>query len=91
MAADLQQQLLEQQQKMNRLRDQIANLNQMPYAHEVPPWDNTMPPVAPHIPEVNQGIPRNPEVPLAPAIPAGIQAIPLMVREKICYTNGLGV
>ncbi|GMN45130.1 hypothetical protein TIFTF001_014312 [Ficus carica] len=42
--ADLQRQLLEQQQETNRLQEQIANLNQMPHAGEVPPRDNTMPP-----------------------------------------------
>ena len=60
MVADLQWQLLEQQQETNRLREQIANLNQMPHAGEVPPQDNTMPPIAPQAPIVNQGIPRNP-------------------------------
>ena len=34
--ADLQWQLLEQQRETNRLREQIANLNQMPHAREVP-------------------------------------------------------
>ncbi|GMN74217.1 hypothetical protein TIFTF001_052334 [Ficus carica] len=61
--ADLQWQLLEQQQETNRLRDQIVRLNQMPRVNEVPPRDNPMPLVALHIPEVNQRIPQNPEVP----------------------------
>ncbi|GMN66804.1 hypothetical protein TIFTF001_035866 [Ficus carica] len=46
-AATLQQQLLEQQQETNRLREQIARLNQIPHANEVPPQDNPVPPVVP--------------------------------------------
>ncbi|GMN47586.1 hypothetical protein TIFTF001_016767 [Ficus carica] len=70
---------------MNRLRDQIAHLNQMPHANEVPPRDYLTPPVAPQIPEVNQGVPQNPEVPLAPVAPAGTQANPPMIREDLLY------
>ncbi|GMN65408.1 hypothetical protein TIFTF001_034476 [Ficus carica] len=57
----------------------------MPHVDEVPPRNNLVPLVAPHIPEVNQGIPRNPEVPLAQAAPARMQAIPPMVREDLLY------
>ncbi|GMN65261.1 hypothetical protein TIFTF001_034333 [Ficus carica] len=45
--AMLQQQLLQQQEEMNRLREQIARLNQMPRANEIPPQDNPAPPVVP--------------------------------------------
>ncbi|GMN45084.1 hypothetical protein TIFTF001_014277 [Ficus carica] len=57
----------------------------MPRADEVLPQDNIVPPVAPHIPEVNQGIPWNPDVPLAPIATAGMQAIPSMAREDLLY------
>ncbi|GMN65136.1 hypothetical protein TIFTF001_034208 [Ficus carica] len=85
MVADLQRQLLEQQQEKNRLREQLANLNWMPHAGEVPPGNNAVPPVAPPAPEGNQGIPRNPEVLIAPVAPAGMQAVPPMVREDVLY------
>ncbi|GMN52710.1 hypothetical protein TIFTF001_021853 [Ficus carica] len=64
---DLQRQLLEQQQETNRIWEQLARMNQMPCVNKVPPQNNLEPPVVPQMPEVNQGIPRNPEVPLAPA------------------------
>ncbi|GMN65855.1 hypothetical protein TIFTF001_034922 [Ficus carica] len=83
--ADLQRQMLEQQQETNRPREQIANLNQMPHAGEVPPRDNEIPPVAPQASEVNQRIPRNPDVPIAPVAPVGIQAIPPMAGEDLLY------
>ena len=54
----------------------------MPRANEVPPRDNLMPPIAPHIQEVNQRIPQNPEVLIAPV---GAQANPPMVREDMLY------
>ncbi|GMN46189.1 hypothetical protein TIFTF001_015384 [Ficus carica] len=57
----------------------------MPHANEVPPQDNPVPPAAPQIPEVHQGIPRNFEVLLAPAAPAGMQANPPMVQEDLLY------
>ncbi|GMN48237.1 hypothetical protein TIFTF001_017416 [Ficus carica] len=66
----------------NRLREQIARLNPIPRANEVPPQDNPVPPVAPQIPEVRQGVPLNFEVPLAPA---GIQANQPLVREDLLY------
>ncbi|GMN46363.1 hypothetical protein TIFTF001_015548 [Ficus carica] len=49
--ATLQQQLLEQQQEMNRLREQIAQLNQMPLANVVSPQENPVPPIVPQVPE----------------------------------------
>ncbi|GMN21893.1 hypothetical protein TIFTF001_048942 [Ficus carica] len=85
MVADLQRQLLEQQQETNRLREQLANLNRMPHAGEVPPGNNVVPPVAPPALEGNQGIPWNPEVPIVPVAPAGMQAVPPMVREDVLY------
>ncbi|GMN65852.1 hypothetical protein TIFTF001_034915 [Ficus carica] len=57
----------------------------MPHAGEVPPRDNEMPPVAPQAPEVNQGIPRNLDVPIAPVAPVRIQAIPPMAGEDLLY------
>ncbi|GMN26834.1 hypothetical protein TIFTF001_044047 [Ficus carica] len=85
MVANLQRQLLEQQQETNRLREQLANLNQMPHAGEVPSGNNAVPPVAPPAPEGNQGIPQNLKVPIAPAAPVGMQAIPPMAREDLLY------
>ncbi|GMN28484.1 hypothetical protein TIFTF001_041179 [Ficus carica] len=67
--ADLQQQLVEQQQETNRIRDQIAHLNQMPHANEVPPQENLVPP----------------KVPPAPVKPAGAQAKPPMIQEDLLY------
>ena len=49
---NLQRQLLEQQQETNRLREQIARMNQMPQANEVPPQAYQVPLVAPQVPEV---------------------------------------
>ncbi|GMN25138.1 hypothetical protein TIFTF001_047703 [Ficus carica] len=74
--ATLQRQLREQQQETNQLRDQVAQLNQIPQANEVPPQNNPVPPVAPQVPEVHQ------EVPLAPA---GLQRNPPLVREDLLY------
>ncbi|GMN70111.1 hypothetical protein TIFTF001_039153 [Ficus carica] len=78
----LQQQLLQQQEETNRLREQIARLNQVPHANEIPPQGNPAPPVVPQVPEVRQEVPRNFEVPLAPA---GMQANPPIVRENLLY------
>ncbi|GMN66406.1 hypothetical protein TIFTF001_035471 [Ficus carica] len=80
--ATLQRQLLEQQQETNRLREQIARLNHVPHANEVPFPDNPVPPVAPQAPGVRQGVPWNLEVPLAPV---GIQANPPLVREDLLF------
>ena len=80
--ATLQRQLLEQQQETNRLREQVARLNQIPRANEVPLQDNPVPPVAPQVPGVRQGIPQNVEVPL---VPEGIQENPPLVREDLLF------
>nr|GMN28710.1 hypothetical protein TIFTF001_049465 [Ficus carica]GMN28767.1 hypothetical protein TIFTF001_049469 [Ficus carica] len=72
----LQRQLREQQQETNQLRDQVAQLNQIPQANEVPPQNNPVPPVAPQVPEVHQ------EFPLAPA---GPQRNPPLIREDLLY------
>ncbi|GMN21683.1 hypothetical protein TIFTF001_040088 [Ficus carica] len=78
----LQRQMLEQQQETNRLREQIARLNQVPHANEVPLQDNHVPPVAPQVPGVRKGVSRNLEVSLAPI---GIQANPPLVREDLLF------
>ena len=80
--ANLQQQLLQQQQETNRLREQIARLHQMPHANEIPPQGNPAPPVAPQVPEARQEVPRNFGVPLAPT---GVQVNPPVVREDLLY------
>ncbi|GMN60801.1 hypothetical protein TIFTF001_029889 [Ficus carica] len=80
--ATLQRQLLEQQQETNRLREQMARLNQVPHANEVPLQDNPVPPAAPPAPGVRQGVPRNLEGPL---VPDGIQANPPLVREDLLF------
>ncbi|GMN65398.1 hypothetical protein TIFTF001_034461 [Ficus carica] len=80
--AMLQQQLLEQQQETNRLREQIAQLNQIPRANVVPPQENPVPPVVPQVPEVHQEIPRNAGVPLAPA---RVQVNPPLIKEDLLY------
>ncbi|GMN27181.1 hypothetical protein TIFTF001_044086 [Ficus carica] len=80
--ATLQRQLLEQQLETNRLREQVARLNQIPQANEEPLQDNPVPPVAPQVPGVRQGVPRNVEVPL---VPEGIQANPPLVREDLLF------
>ncbi|GMN34599.1 hypothetical protein TIFTF001_042088 [Ficus carica] len=50
--ANLQRQLLEQQQETNRLREQLAQLNQRPQVNEVPPPADQVPPVAPPVPDI---------------------------------------
>ncbi|GMN62989.1 hypothetical protein TIFTF001_032060 [Ficus carica] len=82
---NLQRQLLEQQQETNRLREQIARMNQMPQANEVPPQAHQVPPGAPQVPEVQPEIPRNVEVPLAPA---GVQVNPPLVWEDLLAGEG---
>ncbi|GMN18761.1 hypothetical protein TIFTF001_046836 [Ficus carica] len=62
---NLQRQLLEQQQETNRLREQIAQMNQRPQVNEVPPPVYQAPPAAPQVPEVQPEIPRNAEIPMA--------------------------
>ncbi|GMN29075.1 hypothetical protein TIFTF001_047924 [Ficus carica] len=61
--ATLQRQLQEQQQETNQLREQVAQLNQIPQVNEVPPQNNPIPPAVPQVPEIHQ------EVPLAPTVP----------------------
>ncbi|GMN23588.1 hypothetical protein TIFTF001_040474 [Ficus carica] len=51
LVATLQRQLQEQQQETNQLREQVAQLNQIPQANENPPQNNHVPPVAPQVPE----------------------------------------
>ncbi|GMN71254.1 hypothetical protein TIFTF001_053370 [Ficus carica] len=86
--ANLQRQLLEQQQETNRLRDQIAQLNQRPQVDEIPPPVHQappvyrVPPVVPPVPEVRQEIPRNAEIPMAQV---GEQANVQPVREDLLY------
>ncbi|GMN26850.1 hypothetical protein TIFTF001_047838 [Ficus carica] len=79
--ANLQQQLLAHQRETDRLREQLAQMNQRPQVNEVPPPVHQVPPVVPPMPEVQPEIPRNAEVPLAPA---GMQVNP-PVREDLLY------
>ncbi|GMN40327.1 hypothetical protein TIFTF001_009553 [Ficus carica] len=80
--ANLQRQLLEQQQETNRLREQIAQMNQRPQVDEVPPPVHQappvyqVPPVVPPVPEVQ------PEIPMAPV---GGQVNVQPVREDLLY------
>ncbi|GMN28902.1 hypothetical protein TIFTF001_046276 [Ficus carica] len=76
LVATLQRQLQEQQQETNQLREQIAQLNQIPQANEIPPQNNHVPPVAPQVPEVHQEIPLE---------PAGLQRNPPLIREDLLY------
>nr|GMN24011.1 hypothetical protein TIFTF001_043746 [Ficus carica]GMN24069.1 hypothetical protein TIFTF001_043751 [Ficus carica] len=62
--ANLQRQLLEQQQETNRLREQLAQINQRPQANEVPPQNVRVPPVVPPVPDIRPEV--QPEVPIAP-------------------------
>ena len=86
--ANLQRQLLEQQQETIRLRDQIAQLNQRPQVDEIPPPVHQappvyrVPPVVPPVPEVRQEIPRNAEIPMAQVRE---QANVQPVREDLLY------
>ncbi|GMN68212.1 hypothetical protein TIFTF001_037289 [Ficus carica] len=80
--ANLQRQLLEQQQETNRLREQIAQMNQRPQVNEVPPPVHQVPPVVPPIPEVQPEIPRNAEISMAPV---GGQMNLQPVREDLLY------
>ncbi|GMN25474.1 hypothetical protein TIFTF001_040715 [Ficus carica] len=76
LVATLQRQLQEQQQETNQLREQVAQLNQIPQANEVPPQNNLVPPEAPQVPEVHQEIPLE---------PAGLQRNPPLIREDLLY------
>ena len=72
--ANLQRQLLEQQQEMNRLQEQIARMNQRPQVNEVPPRAYQVALVVPQVPDVHPNaqlevqpeIPWNTEIPMAP-------------------------
>ncbi|GMN29048.1 hypothetical protein TIFTF001_044316 [Ficus carica] len=70
------------QQETNRLREQVARLNKILQANEESLQDNPVPPVAPQVPGVRQGVSRNVEVPL---VPEGIQANPPLVREDLLF------
>ncbi|GMN23452.1 hypothetical protein TIFTF001_043685 [Ficus carica] len=70
--ANLQRQLLEQRQETDRLREQIAQMNQRPQVNETP----RVPPIVPPMPEVQ------PEVPRAPV---GVQINPPLVWEDLLY------
>ena len=88
--ANIQRQLQEQQQEMALLREQLAQQNQGPRVQEVPPPVQPVPPAVPPVqpippaaqPEVRQEIPRNAEVPIAPA---EVQLQPQPVREDLLY------
>ncbi|GMN55703.1 hypothetical protein TIFTF001_024831 [Ficus carica] len=56
--ATLQRQLLEQQQETDRLREQLAQMNQRPQVNEVPPPVHQVPPVVPPVPEVQPEAPE---------------------------------
>ncbi|GMN33941.1 hypothetical protein TIFTF001_046757 [Ficus carica] len=78
--ANLQRQLLEQQQETNRLWEQLAQINQRPQANEVPPQNNRVPPVILPVPDVQPEV--QPEVPIAPV---GVQVNLPPVREDLLY------
>ncbi|GMN34688.1 hypothetical protein TIFTF001_042107 [Ficus carica] len=80
--ANLQRQLLEQQQETIRLREQLARMNQRPQVNEVPLRDARVPPIPEVQPEVQPEVPLNAEVPIAPA---GGQMVPPLVREDLLY------
>ncbi|GMN71643.1 hypothetical protein TIFTF001_051863, partial [Ficus carica] len=78
--ANLQRQLLEQQHETNRLREQLAQINQRPPVNEVPPPNNRVPPMVPPVPDVHPK--AQPEVPMAPV---GAQVNLPPVREDLLY------
>ncbi|GMN68031.1 hypothetical protein TIFTF001_037089 [Ficus carica] len=80
--ANLQRQLLEQQQETNRLREQIVQMNQRPQVNKVPPPVHQVPPAVPSIPEVQPEISRNAEIPMAPI---GGQVNLQPMREDLLY------
>ncbi|GMN24368.1 hypothetical protein TIFTF001_051371 [Ficus carica] len=80
--ANLQRQLLEQQRETERLRAQIAQMNQGPRINEVPPRAQPVPPIVPPVPEVQPEAPQNLNVPMAPI---GGQANLQPVREDLLY------
>ncbi|GMN20509.1 hypothetical protein TIFTF001_047122 [Ficus carica] len=86
--ANLQRQLLEQQQETNRLREQIGQMNQRPQVNEAPPPVHQappvhqVPPVVPPVPEVQPKIPRNVEILMAPV---GGEVNVQPVRKDLLY------
>ncbi|GMN69425.1 hypothetical protein TIFTF001_038475 [Ficus carica] len=78
--ANLQRQLLEQQQEMNRLREQLSQINQRHPVNEVPPPNNRVPPMVPPVPDVHPE--AQPEVTMAPV---GAQVNLPPVREDLLY------
>ncbi|GMN69469.1 hypothetical protein TIFTF001_038518 [Ficus carica] len=78
--ANLQRQLLEQQQETNRFREQLAQINQRPPVNEVPPPNNRVPPMVPPVPDVHPE--AQPEVPMAPV---GAHVNLPLVREDLLY------
>ncbi|GMN23729.1 hypothetical protein TIFTF001_050289 [Ficus carica] len=88
--ANLQRQLQEQQQETERLRAQIAQMNQGPRINEVPPRVQPIPPVIPPIPEaqpeaqpeIQPEVPQDVNIPMAPA---GGQVNLQPVREELLY------
>ena len=80
--ANLQRQLLEQQQETTRLREQLAQINQWPQANEVPIQNARVPPVPEVQPEIPPEVPLNAGVPIAPA--EGQMVLP-PVREDLLY------
>ncbi|GMN74374.1 hypothetical protein TIFTF001_052362 [Ficus carica] len=86
--SDAASELLEQQQETNRLREQLAQMNQRPQVGEVPPPVHQtppayqVPPVVPPAPEAQPEIPRNAEIPMAPV---GGQVHVQPVREDLLY------
>ena len=92
--ANLQRQLLEQQQETERLRAQVAQMQQGPRINEVPPQAPQVPPVVPPVvqpapaaqpevrPEVQPQVPPNVNVPVAPV---EVQPNLQPVREDLLY------
>ncbi|GMN62250.1 hypothetical protein TIFTF001_031336 [Ficus carica] len=80
--ATLQRQLLEQQRETDRLREQLAQMNQRPQVNEVPPQNDKVPPVVPPVPEVQPEVPQNAEVPIAAV---EVQVNPPPAREDLLY------
>ncbi|GMN70255.1 hypothetical protein TIFTF001_039300 [Ficus carica] len=67
-------------QETNRLREQLAQINQRPQANEVPPQNVRVPPIVPPVPDVQPEV--QPEVPIAPV---GVQVNLPPVREDLLY------
>ncbi|GMN34006.1 hypothetical protein TIFTF001_046764 [Ficus carica] len=67
-------------QETNRLREQLAQINQRPQGDEVPLRNDGVPPVVPPVPDVQPEV--QPEVPIAPV---GVQGNLPPVREDLLY------